>query len=335
MTLTIKIQKLQIICKKTSVLAWKLDKNSQSYGKMKSGLRTFGTPLKMEALFKLKSCSFVLNNQFFINFTFYSFCKISATKACDKRKKLFLMTMTAVFVCDLFLSWWFVKVSVVKCWRHLLKSRVLSCLRFERCFFFQKYLWFLGMEHKQSKCALEKKKVAVPDPIVQRKQNPTSKFLEDYFIALIGLSRKFLLSSWNHNNFVNAPKKMYKKIFFTFFLPIFPPYFFRSKNWGEIFLICFCCSDFQVGDLISTKVKYETEDKKDNDRWVPAVITSLHVPKTTCDLVVINARNYQVFPFADQVPLNDVFRMSKLGNKHLGTNIVSCEWNLFMMCVCV
>jgi len=63
----------------------------------------------MEALFKLKSCSFVLNNQFFINFTFYSFCKISATKACDKRKKLFLMTMTAVFVCDLFLSWWFVK----------------------------------------------------------------------------------------------------------------------------------------------------------------------------------------------------------------------------------
>ena len=144
---------------------------------------------KMEALFKLKSCSFVLNNQFFINFTFYSFCKISATKACDKRKKLFLMTMTAVFVCDLFLSWWFVKVSEVKCCRHLPKSRVLSCLRFERCFFFQKYLWFLGMEHKQSKCAPEKKKVAVPAPI--HKQNPTSNFLEEYFIALTQSQRNF------------------------------------------------------------------------------------------------------------------------------------------------
>ena len=103
-------------------------------------------------------------------------------KHVTKDKNFFLMTMSAAFLCDLFLSWWFVKVSEVKCCRHLPKSRVLSCLRFERCFFFQKYLWFLGMEHKQSKCAPEKKKVAVPAPI--HKQDPTSNFLEEYFIAL-------------------------------------------------------------------------------------------------------------------------------------------------------
>jgi len=98
------------------------------------------------------------------------------------------------------------------------------CLRFERCFFFQKYLWFLGMEHKQSKCAPEKKKVAVPAPIVQLKQDHTSNFLEVYFIALIGLSRKLLLPSWDHTNFVNTTKKMYSK------LPLKDVTFFYSKN---------------------------------------------------------------------------------------------------------
>ena len=37
MVFTIKIQKLQIICKKSSVLLQKLDKNSLTYDKMKNG----------------------------------------------------------------------------------------------------------------------------------------------------------------------------------------------------------------------------------------------------------------------------------------------------------
>jgi len=93
-------------------------------------------------------------------------------------------------------------------------------------------------------------------------------------------------------------------------------YFCGEKNLRKYFFACF----HEEGR--------ETEDKKDDDRWVSAVITSLHDPKKTektCNLVVINARNYQVSPLADQVPLNDVFPMSELGNKHLGTNIMSCE----------
>ena len=44
-TLTFKIQKLQIICKKTSKLASKLDKNLQSYGKLKNVHGLLGHPL--------------------------------------------------------------------------------------------------------------------------------------------------------------------------------------------------------------------------------------------------------------------------------------------------
>ena len=42
---TIKIQKLQIICKKSSALAQKLDKNSLTYDKMKNVHGLLGHPL--------------------------------------------------------------------------------------------------------------------------------------------------------------------------------------------------------------------------------------------------------------------------------------------------
>ena len=140
-------------------------------------------------------------------------------------------------------------LSEVKCCRHLPKSRVLSCLRFERCFFFQKYLWFLAMEHKQLKCAPEKKKVAVPAPIVQRKQNPTSNFLEDCFIALIGLSRKFWLPSWNNTNFVNAcPIFSFKNFLFSIHV--------LSSTLSKMLMTSFAKSSFKRSKEFSNSEKF-------------------------------------------------------------------------------